>query len=77
MTNRERLGFHPGKLLGMSEIDANYECTVHGVQYHVVKRDGKEIPVTEDKLSDKRVNVEVKNGIIYSLSFDSEKYRPE
>lgn len=74
---REKLGFHPGKLLGMTEIDASYECTINGVQYNVVKRDDVAVPVSEDKLADKRVNVEVKRGIVYSVGFDSEKYRPE
>lgn len=77
MTNREKLGFHPGKLLGKSEIDANYECTIYGVYYHVVKRDGVDVPKTEDVLPEKRVNVEVQRGIVYSISFDTEKYRPE
>lgn len=77
MANREKLGFHPGKLLGMTEIDASYECTIHGVVYYVAKRDGVVTPKTEDVLPAKRVNVEVQRGIVYSVGFDSDKYRPE
>ncbi len=75
--NREKLGLHPGKLLGMSEIDASYECTVNGVFYNVVKRDDVTLPVTEDVLPAKRVNVEVKRGIIFAVGFDAENFRPE
>lgn len=77
MSNREKLGLHPGKLLGMSEIDANYECTINGVQYNVVKRDGVDVPVSEDKLAERRVNVEIQRGIVFSVGFDAEKFRPE
>lgn len=74
---REKLGFDPRKLLGMSEIDANYECTVNGVFYHVTKRDGVDVPKNEDVLPEKRVNVEVQRGIVFALSYDVNKYRPE
>lgn len=77
MTNREKLGFHPGRLLGMSEIDASYECTINGVFYHVVERDDVKLPKTEDVLPEKRVWVVVKKGIIFSVGFDADKYRPE
>jgi hypothetical protein len=74
---RERLGFNPASLLGKSDIDASYECTVNGVFYHVVARDGKPTPKTEDVLPAKRVEVAVANGYVVGFAYDDKNFRPE
>lgn len=74
---RERLGFNPASLLGKSDIDASYDCTINGVFYYVVARDGVATPKTEDALPAKRVEVEIRNGHVSGYAYDDSKFRPE
>jgi len=77
MSNRERLGFSPSALLGLSDIDASAMCTVNGVFYHVVARDGVAAPKTEDVLPAKRIEVELRNGHVVGYAYDDTAFRPE